>query len=69
VLRRRIGRQQLTAAVVVTCECGWTTRGAVEPVVEAMQVHGRQIHGWELTRDQVLAEAEPTVKQDGSGRR
>jgi predicted small metal-binding protein len=45
--------------VVVTCGCGWTTRGAEERVVETMQVHERQIHGVEMTRDQVLAQARP----------
>jgi predicted small metal-binding protein len=47
--------------IVVTCECGWTTRGDEDHVVEGMQVHGRQIHGRELTRGQVLAKA---VRQD-----
>jgi len=44
-------------ATVVTCECGWSAIGPQELVVESMQVHGRRIHGRELTRDQVLAKA------------
>ena len=45
--------------VRVTCRCGWTTTGDEERVVEAMQVHQRQIHGVEFTRDQVLTLASP----------
>jgi predicted small metal-binding protein len=45
--------------IVVRCECGWTTRGPEDQVVEGMQVHHRQIHGRELTRDQVLAKMVP----------
>ena len=45
--------------IVVKCECGWTNRGVEDQVIEAMQVHWRQIHGRELTRDQVLARAAP----------
>ncbi len=47
------------AIVVVVCECGWEIRGEEEQVVEAAQVHGRQIHGWEIRRDEVLAKANP----------
>lgn len=46
-------------AIVVKCDCGWTTQGNQDQVIEAMQVHGRRIHAWELTRDQVLAKAIP----------
>jgi predicted small metal-binding protein len=47
------------AMMLVRCRCGWTARGREERVVEAMQVHGRQIHGLEFTREQVLATAVP----------
>lgn len=43
--------------LVVQCECGWMSRGTEDHVVEAMQVHVRQIHRLELTRDQVLAKS------------
>jgi predicted small metal-binding protein len=49
--------EERAMTIVVTCECGWTTRGNEDRVIEAMQVHGRQIHRWELTRDQVLEKA------------
>jgi predicted small metal-binding protein len=45
--------------VVVTCGCGWTTTGPEEHVVEVTQVHERQIHGVEMTCDQVLSLAKP----------
>lgn len=46
-------------AVTVECECGWSSQGEESQVVEAMQVHERQIHGTEITRDDVLAKARP----------
>jgi predicted small metal-binding protein len=49
------GAEGANVTIVVKCECGWMTRGVEENVVEAMQVHARQIHRLELTRDQVLA--------------
>jgi hypothetical protein len=41
----------------VECACGWLTRGEENHVIEAMQVHTRLIHGKEITREEVLAEA------------
>ena len=55
--------------VMVACGCGWTTAGAEEHVVEAMQVHERQIHGVEMTRDQVLSRARPALAVDLSSPR
>lgn len=43
--------------VLVECQCGWSARGEENQVVEAVQVHERQIHGIEITRDDVLARA------------
>jgi predicted small metal-binding protein len=45
---------------VVTCECGWTFRGAEEELILAVQEHGREVHGIEVTREQALAQARPT---------
>jgi predicted small metal-binding protein len=53
--------------VVVECGCGWVTRGEEDRAVEAMQVHGRQIHGVEITRDQVLAKARSEGRRDDVG--
>lgn len=43
--------------LVVECACGWVTRGEEDQVIEAMQVHTRLIHGREITREEVLAQA------------
>lgn len=43
----------------VTCECGWRTRGARDEVVLAVQRHGREAHGRELSEAEVLAIAVP----------
>lgn len=44
---------------VVTCECGWTFRGAEDELVTAVVTHGREVHGIELTREQALSQARP----------
>jgi predicted small metal-binding protein len=45
--------------LVVDCDCGWSCRGSEEEVVAACVDHGREAHGVELTREQVLAVATP----------
>ena len=39
----------------VTCMCGWRTRGTEEEVIAAVIAHGREAHGVETTREEVLA--------------
>jgi predicted small metal-binding protein len=48
----------------VECDCGWSCVGDEEHVVAACTEHGREVHGMELRREQVLAVAEP-VQGDG----
>jgi predicted small metal-binding protein len=43
----------------VTCECGWSFRGAEDDVVAAIQRHGREVHGIDVTREEALAQARP----------
>jgi predicted small metal-binding protein len=43
---------------LVECDCGWSCRGKEEEVVAACVEHGREVHGMELSRDQVLAVAQ-----------
>ena len=38
-----------------TCLCGWQVRGTEDEVVAQVQAHGREAHGIESTRDEVLA--------------
>ena len=43
----------------VTCQCGWRVHGTKEEVVRAVQTHGKESHGLELTEEQVMAQATP----------
>jgi predicted small metal-binding protein len=43
----------------VTCQCGWQCRGTLEEVVAQVQAHGREVHGIESTREEILAIAHP----------
>jgi len=43
---------------LVECDCGWSCRGTEEVVVAACSEHGRDVHGLELSREQVLAVAQ-----------
>jgi len=53
----------------VTCLCGWQCRGTEDEVVEQVIAHGRDVHGVESTRDEILAIAVdvpgPTASADG----
>jgi predicted small metal-binding protein len=45
---------------VIACECGVTIRGATDDEIVANgQEHARSAHNLDLTRDQVLAIAQP----------
>lgn len=44
----------------VSCDCGATIREASDDrLVAAVQKHARDVHNMDLSRDQVLAMAEP----------
>ena len=45
--------------LVVKCDCGFEARGAEDELVPAVQQHGREAHGMQVTREQVLAMARP----------
>ena len=53
----------------VTCLCGWQCRGTEDEVVEQVQAHGREVHGVDSTRDEILAiaveVAAPAASADG----
>lgn len=45
---------------VIKCDCGYVARGRTdEELVSAARAHARDVHGMELTAEQVLAMAEP----------
>jgi predicted small metal-binding protein len=39
----------------VTCICGWQCRGTEDEVVAQVMAHGREAHGIESTREDILA--------------
>jgi predicted small metal-binding protein len=45
--------------LVVRCECGYEVRGTPDDVVAGIQVHARDNHNMQTTREQVLAKARP----------
>jgi predicted small metal-binding protein len=45
--------------LVVRCECGFETRGTLDQIVPALQKHAGESHNMKVTRDQVIARAEP----------
>jgi predicted small metal-binding protein len=45
--------------LVVRCECGFETRGTEDQIVLALQKHAGESHNMKVTRDQVLARAQP----------
>ena len=64
--------REIRVNLVVRCACGWVTQGKENKVIEAMQVHTRLIHGREITREEVLAEAKrsrrSTPRKESGGR-
>ena len=44
---------------VVRCECGWETRGTDDQIIPVLQEHAAQSHNMKVTREQVLARAQP----------
>lgn len=44
---------------ILECECGFTVEGTEDEIVEAADRHGRQVHGVELSREQILAMSRP----------
>lgn len=45
--------------LVVRCECGFETHGTADQIVPALQKHAGESHNMKVTREQVLARAEP----------
>jgi len=47
--------ERRSAMKEATCLCGWQVRGTEDEVVAQVQAHGRDVHGIESTREEVLA--------------
>ncbi len=52
---------------IVTCDCGFEAVGTDDDLVEIMQAHERDTHGREVSRDEVLALANPIDSIGGQG--
>ena len=51
----KIGATEL----LVRCDCGFETRGAEDVLIPAVVKHGQEAHNMQVTREQVLAMAQP----------
>ena len=40
---------------LIECDCGWTCRGTDEHLIAECTMHAREVHGMELTSEQILA--------------
>jgi len=47
--------------LIVRCPCGWETDGLEDQVVAAAQAHGREAHGKEPTRQEIMTMARPAT--------
>jgi predicted small metal-binding protein len=54
-----MGGQSKSQELIVRCECGFEARGSEEELVPVVQAHGRDAHNMNVTREQVLAMAQP----------
>ena len=45
--------------LIVRCDCGFEARAEEDELVPAVQKHGRDVHDMDVTREQVLAMANP----------
>ncbi|MGN6792131.1 MAG: DUF1059 domain-containing protein [Streptosporangiaceae bacterium] len=43
----------------VSCECGWSAEGEDAELIAAVQEHGRNAHGMDVTPEQVIEMARP----------
>ncbi len=47
-------------AKIMQCDCGYVVRGETDDeLVANVQKHAREVHDMELTREQILAMAQP----------
>jgi len=50
--------------ITTRCACGWERTGSPDDVVAATIEHGERVHNMFATREQVLAMAIPTIRDD-----
>ena len=56
---RTVSASAAKRELVVRCECGFEARGTEDQIVPALQKHAGESHNMKVTRDQVLARAQP----------
>jgi predicted small metal-binding protein len=56
---RIVNRSEPKKEFVVRCECGWETQGTEEQIVPVLQQHAAESHNMKVTREQVIARAQP----------
>lgn len=54
-----MGEESAAMELVVKCDCGFEVRGTEDELVPAVQKHGTEAHNMQVTREQVLAMAQP----------
>jgi predicted small metal-binding protein len=54
-----MGENTKPGELVVRCDCGFEVRGDEDEIVPIVQQHGRDAHNMQVTREQVLAMAQP----------
>ena len=59
LILRAVNQSEPKQEFVVSCECGWETRGTEDQIVPVLQEHAAQSHNMKVTREQVLARAQP----------
>jgi predicted small metal-binding protein len=56
----RSGKEVTPMAKIMQCDCGHVVRGETDDeLVANVQNHAREVHDMEITREQVLAMAQP----------
>jgi hypothetical protein len=49
----------------VSCDCGWSFRGAEDRVIEETREHARRVHDLEISDEQARAAARPASVSAG----
>ena len=56
----RRGKEVTMMSKIMMCDCGHVVRGSTDDeLVVNVQKHAREVHDMEITREQVLAMAQP----------
>jgi predicted small metal-binding protein len=59
-----IAEEEVVSARYIACDCGWTCQGTDERLIAECIAHAREVHGMDLTPEQILAVAVPLDEHD-----